>query len=81
MISLTKLQFNALTIDEQVEFIHAQDNQTLDKMVEEGYIHTMTRDRLLRNRGEKLSPERQAELDEQYRKMALKLGAVAANVR
>lgn len=73
-------QFKQLAIEEQTDYIHAQDTPGLHEMVEKGYIRDMTRDRLLRKRGE-LSPERQAEIDAQHRKMARKLGAVAANVR
>ena len=77
---LSKQEFNNLSLEERVEYIHAQDSDTLNKMVEKEYIYAMTRDRLLRKRGE-LSPERQVEIDAQHRKMARKLGAVAANVR
>lgn len=77
---LSKQEFNNLSLEERVEYIHAQDSDTLNEMVEKEYIYAMTRDRLLRKRGE-LSPERQVEIDAQHRKMARKLGAVAANVR
>ena len=77
---LSKQEFENLSLEERVDYIRVQDSDTLNEMVEKDYIYAMTRDRLLRKRGE-LSPERQAEIDAQHRKMARKLGAVAANVR